>query len=74
MDALTQRVTLVRTEAERLQDYLGTLSPAAWHHASACAGWEVGDVVAHVTRGAEAYVMFGRLSLLVAITEGRMRM
>jgi uncharacterized protein (TIGR03083 family) len=55
MDALTQRVTLVRTEAERLQDYLGTLSPAAWHHASACAGWEVGDVVAHLTRGAEAY-------------------
>ena len=28
MDALTQRVTLVRTEAERLQDYLGTLPVA----------------------------------------------
>jgi uncharacterized protein (TIGR03083 family) len=56
MDALTQRVTLVRTEAERLQDYLGTLSPAAWHYASACAGWEVGDAVAHLIRGAEAYV------------------
>ena len=55
-DALTQRVTLVRTEAERLQDYLGTLSPAAWYRASACAGWEVSDVVAHLTRGAEAYV------------------
>ena len=51
MDALTQRVTLVRTEAERLQDYLGTLSPAAWHYASACAGCEVGDVVAHLIRG-----------------------
>jgi uncharacterized protein (TIGR03083 family) len=56
MDTLTQRVILVRTEAERLQDYLGTLSPAAWHHASVCAGWEVGDVVAYLTRGAEAYV------------------
>jgi len=48
MEALTQRVTLARTEAERLQNYLGTLSPAAWHHPSACAGWEVGDVVAHL--------------------------
>jgi len=27
-DALTQRVTLVRTEAERLQDYLVTLAVA----------------------------------------------
>ena len=56
MDALTQRVTLVRAEAERLQDYLGTLSPTAWHHPSACAEWEVGDVVAHLARGAEAYI------------------
>jgi uncharacterized protein (TIGR03083 family) len=55
MDALTQRVTLVRAEAERLLDYLGTLAPDAWHHPSACAEWEVGDVVAHLTRGAEAY-------------------
>jgi uncharacterized protein (TIGR03083 family) len=56
MHALAQRVTLVRTEAERLQDYLGTLSPAAWHHPSACTEWEVGDVVAHLARGAEAYL------------------
>src|SRR5262245_15398358 len=55
MDALTQRVTLARTEAERLQDYLGTLSSTAWHHPSACTEWEIGDVVAHLTRGAEAY-------------------
>ncbi|HEY5870154.1 MAG TPA: maleylpyruvate isomerase N-terminal domain-containing protein [Candidatus Tectomicrobia bacterium] len=56
MHALTQRVTLVRTETERLQDYLASLGPAAWHHPSACAGWEVGDVVAHLARGAEAYI------------------
>jgi len=56
MDALTRRVTLVRAEAERLQDYLRTLSPAAWHHPSACAEWEVGDVVAHLARGAAAYL------------------
>ena len=56
MHALTQRVTLVRAEAERLQDYLATLSPTAWHHPSACTEWEVGDVVAHLARGAEAYM------------------
>jgi uncharacterized protein (TIGR03083 family) len=56
MHVLTQRITLVRAEAERLQDYLATLSPTAWHHPSACAGWEVGDVVAHLARGAEAYI------------------
>jgi uncharacterized protein (TIGR03083 family) len=56
MDTLSQRITLVRTEAERLQDYLAALSPTAWHHPSACVGWEVGDVVAHLTRGAEAYI------------------
>ena len=57
MDTLAQRVTLVHAEAERLQDYLKrSLSPAAWHHPSACAEWEVGDVVAHLTRGAEAYI------------------
>ena len=56
MQALTQRVALVRAEAERLQDYLATLSPTAWHHPSACAEWQVGDVVAHLARGAEAYI------------------
>ena len=56
MDTLTQRIILVRIEAERLQNYLETLSPTAWHHPSACAEWEVGDVVAHLTRGAEAYI------------------
>jgi uncharacterized protein (TIGR03083 family) len=56
MNVLTQRVTLVRAEAEYLQNYLGTLSPTAWHHPSACTEWEIGDVVAHLTRGAEAYL------------------
>ena len=41
MDALTQHVTLVRTEAEGLQDYLEPLSSASWHHPSACVGREV---------------------------------
>ena len=56
MDSLPSRIRLVHTESERLARYLGTLSPDAWLHPSACAGWEVGDVVAHLTRGAEAYI------------------
>ena len=56
MDSLPSRIRLVHAESERLTHYLGTLSPDAWHHPSACAGWEVGDVVAHLTRGAEAYI------------------
>jgi hypothetical protein len=56
MDSLPSRIMLVHAESARLTHYLGTLSPAAWHHPSACAGWEVGDVVAHLTRGAEAYL------------------
>jgi len=31
MDTLTQRITLVRTEAERRQFYLGPLLPGAGH-------------------------------------------
>jgi uncharacterized damage-inducible protein DinB len=56
MDALPSRIKLVHTESERLSQYLGTLSPDAWHHQNACAEWEVGDVVAHLARGAEAYI------------------
>jgi len=56
MDSLPSRISLVHTESERLTRYLGTLSSDAWHHPSACTGWEVGDVVAHLTRGAEAYI------------------
>lgn len=56
MDSVPSRIMLVHAESERLTHYLETLSPDAWHHPSACAGWEVGDVVAHLTRGAEAYI------------------
>jgi uncharacterized protein (TIGR03083 family) len=49
-------IALVQSEAERLAQYLSTLSPAAWRQPSACQGWEVGDVVAHLTDGAQFYI------------------
>ena len=42
-DSLPSRIMLVRAESARLAHSLGTLLPTAWHHPSACAGWEVGD-------------------------------
>jgi uncharacterized protein (TIGR03083 family) len=56
MEALESRITLIQSEAERLGQYLATLSPAAWRQPSACQGWEVGDVVAHLVDGAQFYL------------------
>jgi uncharacterized protein (TIGR03083 family) len=55
MDALTDLVTVIDAEAEGLAQYLDTLPPDAWTHPSACAGWEVRDVVGHLTFVAEFY-------------------
>lgn len=49
-------ILLVEAEAERLTRYLATLKPTAWSPPSACTLWEVGDVVAHLTLGTEAYI------------------
>src|SRR5690349_9896541 len=54
-DAREHRLQLGQAAAEQLTQYLHTLSADAWHHPSACAGWEVGDVVAHLALGAEFY-------------------
>jgi uncharacterized protein (TIGR03083 family) len=56
MEALAAHVTLIQAEAERLAQYLATLSPDAWRQPSACQGWEVRDVVAHLIQGAQFYV------------------
>src|SRR5215813_9002353 len=55
MAALAARVTLIQAEAERLAQYLATLPPDAWRQSSACPGWEVRDVVAHLVEVAEDY-------------------
>ncbi len=56
MVTLQDRVELVRSETERLQGYLQTLAPDAWGRPSACDGWTVADVVAHVVFVAEFWV------------------
>ena len=51
-------VKLVRSESDRLKQYLSTLSPGQWSHPSACDRWEVRDVVAHLALGAETFAGF----------------
>jgi uncharacterized protein (TIGR03083 family) len=48
-------VTMMIAESERLSQYLSTLSPEAWCLPSACARWEVRDVVAHLVNQGEFY-------------------
>jgi uncharacterized protein (TIGR03083 family) len=56
MEALAVHVTLIQAEAERLAQYLATVPPDAWRQPSACQGWEVRDVVAHLVEVAQSYV------------------
>jgi uncharacterized protein (TIGR03083 family) len=56
MAALAARIALIQAEAERLAQYLATLLPDAWRQPSACQGWEVRDVVAHLVEVAQFYV------------------
>jgi uncharacterized protein (TIGR03083 family) len=55
MEAPENLVKVIHTEAERLAESLQTLPPEAWSTPSACALWEVGDVVAHLVFVAEFY-------------------
>src|SRR5262245_54622490 len=50
--ATTEVVGLIRTEATQLQNFMASLDHTAWSRPSACTGWTVGDVFAHVTQGA----------------------
>ena len=42
-------VKVIQTETERLQQYLTALPQDAWTKPSACALWEIRDVVAHLS-------------------------
>jgi uncharacterized protein (TIGR03083 family) len=55
MDSATDRVTLVQRESTRLTHYLHALPQEAWSQPSACAQWQVQDVVTHLVGGAELY-------------------
>src|SRR5262245_51787650 len=47
--------TVVQTESARLQHYLTTLPADAWTQPSACALWDIRDVVAHLSGIAHGY-------------------
>jgi uncharacterized protein (TIGR03083 family) len=53
--AMTEVVELIRAEASQLQNFSAGLRPEEWSRPSACAGWTVGDVFAHLTQGARTW-------------------
>jgi len=55
METLATRIALIQTEVERLAQYLASLPLDAWRQSSACPGWEVRDVVAHLVEVAQDY-------------------
>jgi uncharacterized damage-inducible protein DinB len=55
MATQAELVTVIQTESERLKQYLTALPADAWMKPSACALWEIRDVVAHLITGIEAY-------------------
>ncbi len=48
-------INLVNSEASRLREFLSGLSAQDWSRQSACEDWVIGDVVAHLTVGAESW-------------------
>ncbi len=56
MYAVVAKARLIKTESERIGEYLKTLSPGDWSTPSACDSWQVRDVVAHLTGAVD---MFG---------------
>jgi uncharacterized protein (TIGR03083 family) len=56
MDTPEHLVQLIQAEFTGLTHYLHTLPSEAWNHDSACAEWEVRDVVGHLTWLAEFFV------------------
>ena len=55
MTSPQDRVQLVKSESDRLEQYLSTLSTGAWGSSTACEAWQVRDVVAHMIMGGEMY-------------------
>jgi uncharacterized protein (TIGR03083 family) len=52
---MTDVIALISSEASQLRDFAAGLDQEAWSRASACAGWAVGDVFAHLTQGAHTW-------------------
>ena len=48
-------IPVVNAESSRSEQFLAGLDQSAWSKASACEGWTLGDVAAHLTTGAEMW-------------------
>ena len=57
MQTPADRVRLVQEESEQFKHYIHTLPADAWSCPSACDGWEVQDVVAHLACAAEFFAV-----------------
>jgi uncharacterized protein (TIGR03083 family) len=57
MSTQAELVTVIQTEVERQQQYLAALPQDAWTKPSACPLWDVRDVVVHLLRVPDNYVI-----------------
>jgi uncharacterized protein (TIGR03083 family) len=48
-------IALIGSEVSLIQNFMAGLSTAEWSRPSACAGWAVGDVFAHITQSAATW-------------------
>jgi uncharacterized protein (TIGR03083 family) len=53
--AMTAMIDVMSFEASQLWDFMARLGQDGWSRPSACAGWTVGDVLAHLTQGASTW-------------------
>jgi uncharacterized protein (TIGR03083 family) len=53
--ATTEMIDVMSFEASQLWDFMARLGQEGWSRPSACPGWTVGDVLAHLTQGASAW-------------------
>jgi uncharacterized protein (TIGR03083 family) len=51
-EAMPDVIALIGSEVYQIQDFMAGLSAAEWSRPSACGGWAVGDVFAHITQSA----------------------
>lgn len=55
MPTTSDLIALIDLEASQLRTFMAGLTPDEWSRPSACTGWTVGDVFAHVTQGARTW-------------------
>ena len=52
---MTDLIHLIKSEASRLRDFMAGLDGASWSARSACDGWRLRDVAAHLTTAADTW-------------------